>query len=138
MLAIQRNERNFEKDLLNSLFNGYFLDDVFYTNTGIMKTDVEEKDGELIVSVNMPGVKKENLNIDFENGYLTIEVNNKEKKEKDDKKYVVKERTSFNCKRTYYLGDDIDSESIKASLNDGVLEVSLKKTEKQIRNIVIE
>ncbi|MBP5407588.1 MAG: Hsp20/alpha crystallin family protein, partial [Bacilli bacterium] len=86
-----------------------------------------------------PGFKKEDLDINFEDGYLTVkaEVNNKKEK-KDEKKFVLKERFNEKLSRTYYLGDNIDTESIKANLSDGVLEVTCKKVTKPIKNILID
>lgn len=138
MLLLSRNERNLEEDLLKAFFGNCFLDDV-NSSRGVMRTDVEETEDACNLKINLPGFKKEDLDINFEDGYLTVkaEVNNKKEK-KDEKKFVLKERFNEKLSRTYYLGDNIDTESIKANLSDGVLEVTCKKVTKPIKNILID
>lgn len=141
MLTLTRNERNlenWENEVLRSFFGNCFLDDC-YSTRGIMATDVAETNDEVKLSINLPGFKKEDLNINFEEGYLTVKAENKERKEKkNDKKYILKERTNEVVSRTYYLGENIDTEDIKANFTDGVLEIQAKKVIKPVKNIVID
>lgn len=139
MLQLTRNERNFEEEVLKTFFGNHLYDEVFYSPKGVMKTDVEETDDEVTLTINLPGFKKEDLDINFEEGYLTVKAEVKEKEnKKENKKYVLKERVNGLVSRTYYLGERIDTEAIKATLNDGVLEIVCKKAVKPTKNIVIE
>ncbi|HKM30332.1 MAG TPA: Hsp20/alpha crystallin family protein [Bacilli bacterium] len=98
----------------------------------LMKTDVIKKENGYEIKVNMPGYAKENIKLNLEKGYLTIEghvekteepVADEEKQEK----YLRRERFYGSITRSYYLGDDIDEEKIKANFADGVLNVVVQK-----------
>ena len=78
-----------------------------------------------VVNVDVPGAKKEDINVDLENGYLTIGV--QEKEEKEDKKYLHHERFFGSYSRTFYLGE-VDKENVSASLDNGVLTIVLPKS----------
>ena len=72
-------------------------------NGRMLSTDIEEKEDSYVVNVDVPGAKKEDINVDLENGYLTIGV--QEKEEKEDKKYLHHERFFGSYSRTFYLGE---------------------------------
>jgi HSP20 family molecular chaperone IbpA len=100
----------------------------------LMKTDVIEKENGYELKVNMPGYAKDNIKVSLEKGYLTIEGHvekteetpeNEEKKEK----YLRRERFCGSITRSYYLGDDIADENIKANFTDGVLSVVVQKVD---------
>ena len=77
--------------------------------------------------MNMPGIDKKDVKIDFVDGYLTVSVDHKEENdEKKDGKYVRRERRNVKGTRSFYLGD-IDETQTKAKFENGVLNVSLKK-----------
>ena len=113
-------------ELMNSMFDDFYRD---LSVKGNMPTDIEETDKEYIVSVNVPGVNKENINISFDDSYLTINVNSNEEKE-DDNNYIRHEIRSYDMSRSYYL-DNVDENSIKAKLVDGVLTINVAKMEKK-------
>ena len=100
----------------------------------LMKTDVKEKDGNYELDIDLPGFKKEDVTIQLENGYLTITATKgMDKDENDDKGgYIRKERWFGNCSRSFYVGDSIRSEDIKAKMEDGILHVTLPKETKQL------
>jgi len=98
----------------------------------LMKTDLIEKENGYEIKVNMPGYTKDNIKISFEKGYLTIEghvekVDEGSENEEKQEKYLRRERYYGSITRSYYLGDDIASEDIKANFVDGVLSVDVKK-----------
>ena len=107
-----------------------------------MKTDIKETATAYELDVEMPGFDKEDINIDVENGYMTIRAEKKEKEEsgKEEHRYVRKER-SVSCQRSYYIGDTEESD-IKAKYDKGVLTVTLPKKEEKKpegkKNIAIE
>ena len=81
----------------------------------MMKTDVRETDNTYEVDIDLPGFKKEDININYENGYLTISTSKGlDKDEKDEQgHYIRQERYVGNMSRSFYLGD-IPKEDIKA------------------------
>lgn len=113
----------------------YFLDDVFEdfnSSNNSMKCDVYEKDGAYNIEVDVPGFKKEDINMELENGYLKVSAEKTlDSDEKENKKYVRRERHSFTkCERSFYVGD-VSEEDIKAKFKNGILEISVPKEEKK-------
>ena len=102
-----------------------FLSDSFFSNKAL-KTDIIENDNEYILHVEVPGISKENINLDFNNQYLTISVNNNTDKEEKNHNYIKKERSSYSYTRSYYL-DKADESKIKAKLENGVLNIEIGK-----------
>ena len=102
----------------------------------LMKTDVKDTENGYEVDIDLPGFKKEDININYENGYLTISTSKGlDKDEKDEQgHYIRQERYVGNMSRSFYLGD-IPKEDIKAKYEGGVLRLSVPKSDmKQIEN----
>lgn len=99
----------------------------------LMRTDIYEKDGKYILSVDMPGYKKEDIKIALYNGELTISASrNESQEEKDEKGNLIRqERYSGSCSRSFYVGDTIRQEDIQASFKDGILTLELPTAEKK-------
>lgn len=98
----------------------------------MMKCDIYEEDGIYHIVVDVPGYKKEDINIEYENGYLKIVATHNEE-EKENKKYMRRERMSTSrCERSFYLGDGLNEDEIKAEFKDGILKVSIPKEEKEV------
>ena len=97
----------------------------------LMKTDVRETETGYDMFVDLPGFKKEDVKLDLQNGYLTITASrNEDRDEKDDQgHYIRQERYTGSCARSFYVGDQIKPEDVKASFKDGILELSLPKAE---------
>ena len=112
----------------------------------IMKTDVREHEDSYEVDIDLPGFKKEDLNLKLEKGYLTItaiKALNKEETEKKTGKIIRQERYSGNMTRSFYVGEELTVEDVKARFEDGVLKLIVPKKEarKQIeenKTIAIE
>ncbi len=102
----------------------------------MMKCDIYEKDNSYVIEMDMPGAKKEDLTINLEKGYLTISFASK-KEEKEDKKYIHRERQSYtSCSRQFYVGD-VEEEQINASFKDGILTIVVPhKLEKETKRII--
>ena len=89
----------------------------------MMKTDVRETDGTYEVDIDLPGFKKEDISVSFENGYLTVSTNktlDRDDKDKDGK-YIRQERYAGSMSRSFFIGKNIPKEDIKAKYEDGVL-----------------
>ena len=126
-----------------NLISRDFFDDAFglfdnYTfKSNIMKTDISIKDNNYIMKVDIPGFKKDEISINYDNGYITISAI-KENTKEENEKYIRKERYYGEYKRTFYIGK-INQENIKASYNDGTLCITYPKEEekKEIRKQII-
>ena len=97
----------------------------------IMKTDIKELDAAYEMDIDLPGFKKEDVSAKLENGYLTISAaKGVDKDEKNDKgAYIRRERYAGQCARTFYVGEDVKQEDIKAKFEDGILKVTIPKVE---------
>ena len=124
MMMPRRN--NF--DLFDEMFNDPFF---FLFENKLMKTDIKEKGDKYLLEVDLPGYEKEDIKIEIEDGYLTVHANmNKNIDESDkDSKFVHKERYVGECSRSFYVGEDISEEDIKAKFKNGTLKLELPKKE---------
>jgi HSP20 family protein len=97
----------------------------------IMKTDIKESDTAYEMDIDLPGFKKEDVSAKLENGYLTITaVKGLDKDEKNDEGvYIRRERYTGQCARTFYVGEAVTQEEIKAKFEDGILKVTIPKVE---------
>ncbi len=137
MLVPRRN--NFD------LFDEFFDDEFFpRKEKNMMRTDIREQKDKYIIDIDLPGFKKENLNISLENGYLNIHAKvEKNDKENDNERFVRRERFYGECSRSYFVGDNIKEEDIKAEFKDGILKVEVpkkdeEKNKKEIKQIEIK
>ncbi len=122
MLATYRN------NIFDDLFNTPFFT---RSEANMMKTDIKEHDGGYELTVDLPGVKKEDIKAELNDGYLTITAeNNSSKDEKDEKgKYICRERYSGSYSRSFYVGDAVTEEDIKAKFENGTLTLDIPKKE---------
>ena len=109
--------------------------DPFFTGereSRLMRTDIKENNDSFTIDIDMPGYEKEDIKMEIEDGYLTVHGKvNKNTEQKEDGKYVRKERYTGECTRSFYIGEDIKEEDIKASFRNGTLSISLPKKEAQ-------
>ena len=99
----------------------------------IMKTDIREHDGGYELDVDLPGFKKDEINVELENGYLTISATKGLDKDEQDKKgkYIRRERYAGAMQRSFYVGYEVTQEDIKAKFEDGILRLSIPKKDAQ-------
>ncbi len=125
MLPMPRMHRDVGPDFFEDVF-----DDPFFERKDIklMKTDIKEEDGNVVVEIDLPGYEKENIKVDLEDGYLTVKAEKDEKKEDDKKgKYLRRERYVGMCSRSYYVGNGVRHEDIKANFKNGILTLTYPK-----------
>ena len=122
---------NFIDDFMDSSFNFPRLPKVSFESSSLMKTDVKEFDDRYEMGLDLPGYKKEDISAELKDGYLTVNASHDENNdEKDDNgKYIRRERYSGKCTRSFYVGEDVKQEDIKASFEDGVLTLVIPKIE---------
>lgn len=97
----------------------------------LMKTDVREKEDGFEVDIDLPGFKKEEITAKLNNGYLTVSAAKSLDQDETDKNgnYIRRERYFGNTSRTFYVGEGVREEDIKARLEDGLLKLSIPKKE---------
>ena len=140
-----------------NLFDDFFMDpfnDPFFTSSrnalygkhskNLMKTDVRETDGTYELDIDLPGFKKDEINAEIHDGYLTVSAAKGLDKDQSDKdgRYIRRERYAGQCSRSFYVGEGVTEQDISAKFEDGILRLSIpKKTQPQLpetRRIAIE
>lgn len=118
------------------LFDEFFNNTKYRKNT--FKIDVKELEKEYIIYAELPGLKKEDIQIHYENDQLSISVK-KEEENTDEKNenYIYRERYFSNIERSIYL-KDINPNNLKAKLTDGVLEITAAKSENAVNKYLVD
>ena len=127
--------------LMPSVFRDNLFDDFFNFPSGsfaadsmdLMKTDVKENEGNYEITMNVPGVKKEDIKAELKQGYLTIHASSESSSEEKDEdgRYIRRERHTGSCSRSFYVGEEITEEDIKARFEDGTLKMTIPKKEQK-------
>ena len=131
--------------LVPSIFGENLFDDFFdfpwdrdyytaRTNTNrLMRTDEKETDQTYELDIDLPGFKTDDIKVQLKDGYLTVaatkNVNNDEKRE--DGSYIRRERYAGSCSRSFYVGDAVKQEDVHAKYSDGILRLSVPKTDRR-------
>ena len=133
--------------LMPSIFNDNVFDDFFdfpfyddraekklygHHAANLMKTDIQEHDDGYTLEMDLPGFKKEEIQIELNNGYMTISAAkglDEDEKDKKSGKYIRRERYTGSCQRSFYVGEDVTEEDIKAEFKHGLLKLFVPKKE---------
>jgi HSP20 family protein len=113
------------------LFDDFFKPSTIFKSHDIAKVDIKENDDSLEVIADVPGFSKEEIDIKYEKGWLTLRGEKKIEKEDNDAKYLHKEIGSRSFTRRFYLGDSIETDKIDATFKNGLLTIELPKSEKE-------
>lgn len=111
-----------------------FFDRMFHDNFGLapavtdMKVDIKELENQYLLEAEIPGVNKDQINIDYRDNYLTISVENIQEVNEEKENYIRKERRVGKTSRSFYV-ENIRYEDIKAKYENGLLKVTLPKDE---------
>ena len=132
----------FGENLFDDLFDFPFYDDRNEQKVekklygrharNLMKTDIKEMDNGYQLIIDLPGFKKEEIHAALENGYLTISAAkglDEDEQEKESGHYIRRERYAGACERSFYVGDSISQEDIKAEFKHGILKLFVPKKE---------
>jgi HSP20 family molecular chaperone IbpA len=133
--------------LMPSIFGENLFDDFFdgftrpahsvarYSSptTSVMKTDIKETENGFELDIDLPGYKKEDVKAQLKDGYMTItaETSQNNDQKDDNGKYIRRERYYGTCSRSFYVGENITEEDIKAKFENGILKISVPKKEAQ-------
>lgn len=122
--------RNFFEDFSRNLFNDF--------KSNLIKTDIHETDNEYIVEAELPGISKENIQVTYEDGVLTISGQQQTDTVDEDKKgKLIRSERSLTSVRRQYLLENVKEDEIKASYSDGILKVTLPKdSNKEIKKSI--
>ena len=113
-------------DLFDEMFRDQFFDG---SESKVMKTDIKEKKDKYLIDIDLPGYEKEDIKMEISDGYLTVHasVNKEVDDEKEKGKYVRKERYVGECSRSFYVGENVKEEEIKAKFKNGTLTIEVPK-----------
>ena len=114
-----------------------FFDDMFSAPIGFsrfseaMSTDVKDLGDAYELDIELPGFEKKDIHVELNKGYLRVVAEREDnKEEKDEKgKYVRKERYSGRCERSFFVGNELHEEDIKAGFENGILKLDVPKKE---------
>lgn len=98
----------------------------------VMKTDIKELEGGYELEIDLPGFTKEEVTAELKDGYLTISAAkglDKDEQEKETGKYIRRERYAGACQRSFYVGEDVTEQDIKAEFKHGMLKLFVPKKE---------
>lgn len=132
MYFVKKNNEDKKNNLVDE-FQNFFIDSFFSTKA--LKTDIIENKDNYILTVELPGVDKNCISLDFNNQYLTLSVNQTEEKVENDKHYIRKERNQLSYSRSYYL-DKADENNITAKLENGILTINVEKEKNEIKKSI--
>ncbi|MEY8762404.1 MULTISPECIES: heat shock protein Hsp18 [Clostridium] len=117
--------RNFVDSFFN---NDFFTPTVDRFGKGF-KVDLKDNDDSYVVEADLPGVKKDAIDLSFDDNYLTISAKKEDNREDKGKGYVRRERNYGELRRSFYI-DNVKDSDITASFKDGVLKIVLPKVGK--------
>ena len=102
-----------------------------------LKCDIYEKNNIYHIEADIPGIKKEDISVEYNDGYLTIKASKNQEEDKEDKNFIRKERYYGIVERKFYIGN-IKEEKINAEFNNGVLKITVPKENKETNKKIIE
>jgi len=123
---IGRNRDPF--DIIN-VFENFFNDSFFpsfFNNSSYMRVDIKENDKEYVLEAELPGVEKDEINLEVRDDLLTISVNHREDTQEERENYIRRERRVSSMSRSFQL-DNVRQEAITAKFENGILSVKLPK-----------
>ena len=121
MMVPMRRNRNLLSELMTDPFDAFFnaasapMQAMQKMSPTLMCTDIKETDGGYELTIDLPGFKKDDVQAELKDGYLTINAQTQGESEDKDEQgtYVRKERFSGKCSRTFYVGDDVEEDDIE-------------------------
>ena len=125
----------FGENLFDDFMEDAFKNPIFgHREKNLMKTDIKEHENGYELDMDLPGFKKEEITVSLRDGYVTISAERgMEKNEKDEKsgRFVRQERYSGSCSRSFYVGEGVRQEDMKARFEDGILHLEFPKADQK-------
>lgn len=98
---------------------------------GVMRADIEDREGEIEITIDLPGFDRENVTAEIKDGVLTVTARTQASSEEEKGTFVRKERFTGRCSRSFYVGEDIQEDDVKAKFDNGVLKIDIPKQAEQ-------
>lgn len=138
MLPLRRKGRSQFFPELSELFENFLqlTEDGGESSSRSFAVDVEDTPEAVVVTANLPGIKKEDIELQLEGTSLSISAQLKEEREEKRENYIRRERTYGSMRRVIPLPSSINKDEVKANLVDGVLTVQLPKAEEHKMNTI--
>lgn len=135
MTPFKKDSLNRKDDFLTPLLNNLFDNDFFnaMSNRGNFRADLKETNDSYLVVADLPGVKKGDIDIEFQNDNLVITAKREEATEDNKESYVRRERHYGEFRRSFYI-DNVDEDKVEAKFEEGVLRIHLPKLTKDDEN----
>ncbi len=133
------NDMRVFKNSFNDFFNDSLFDSNYTKKQFLPAVDIASNDDDVILKVDLPGMKKEDISVNLEDNVLTIKGERKIESEENKDNYYRRERSFGSFERTFSLSDELLTEEVEAKFVDGVLEITLKKdkTKAEVKQITI-
>lgn len=112
------------EDFFGKSFLKNFFDLPIINSSNILKTNIRKENNSYIYEIDIPGYKKANVSVNYEDGYLIVEAKSSAYNSESSESYIHQERYSGTCSRSYYIGE-VDESKIIAKYSDGILSVSV-------------
>ena len=121
-------------DLFNDVFDDVFTSPFFTNNAKAMKTDITENDDAYLLDIELPGCLKEDISLQLVDGYLQVQAKqHTSSEEKDEKGNIIRqERYRGSFERSFYVGNQVKEEDIKATYTNGELKITVPKQTAQV------
>lgn len=122
---------NFTDSLFDNFFGDMFVPARTARTASAMTTDIKEFENAYQIDMELPGFTKEDVKAELKDGYMTIEASHTENKDEKDEegRYIRKERYSGSYSRSFFVGDHVTEEDVKAKFTDGILTITVPKKE---------
>ena len=120
---LRKTENNDVFDAINEFFKPMFYDE----HLDSMRTDICETETGYELSIELPGYQKSEIKVNLNDGYLTVAAEKAQKSEEPAESRFIRKECSVSCQRSYYVGDDVEQENIKARYENGMLKLTVPK-----------
>jgi HSP20 family protein len=142
LVRFQKPRYSVNQSLVDQLFNDFLRNDFHENYLNNCKnspaTNVFETENEFKIQIQLPGFSKENLNINFQNSFLTVKVEKENTEKQEEYKYAHREFEAYNFEKQFRVPKTVDSEKINAKFENGILNILLPKKEEALEKAPVE
>ena len=132
MAMITRRSRTPFDMLLSDPFDSFFGSmPAQHSTPTLMRSDIKDCEDSIEMVIDLPGFDKENVTAELKDGMLTVSAETSSSAEEKEGTFVRKERFTGKCSRSFYVGEEIQEEDIKAKFENGTLQISVPKKVEQ-------
>lgn len=126
---MKNNLSKYNDDAFGSNWLKSFFDLPLISNSNVLKTNIKKVGNDYVYEIDVPGISKEDIKVNYEDGYLIVEASSKNEYSNSNSGYIRQERYVGSCSRSYYVGE-VDESKINARYVNGVLLVTIPDEEK--------